>query len=153
MLPLDAVDLDKAMIDFPRPKSGIERRCPLWPETVAALKATITARPKPKQDDAEGLVFLTSRGRSWLCRGIANPVSVAARKLMSQCGVNGRKGIGFYTLRHTFRTVADGAKDQVAANLIMGHADPSMAGIYRESIDDERLVAVVDYVRHWLFGK
>lgn len=32
-LPLSAVDLDKAIIDFPRPKTGILRRCPLWPDT------------------------------------------------------------------------------------------------------------------------
>jgi hypothetical protein len=32
-LPLRAVDLDAGMIDFPRPKTGIARRCPLWPDT------------------------------------------------------------------------------------------------------------------------
>lgn len=69
---------------------------------------------------------------------------------MKSAGVH-HDGLGFYSLRHIFRTVADGAKDQVAANAIMGHADPAMAGVYRERIDDDRLRAVVDYVRSWLF--
>ncbi len=44
-LPQSAVDLDAAMIDFPRPKTGIPRRCPLWPETVEALRAAMAKRP------------------------------------------------------------------------------------------------------------
>lgn len=36
----------------------------------------------------------------------------------------------------------------------MGHAvsDRDMSAVYRERISDERLVAVTDYVREWLFG-
>jgi len=33
----------------------------------------------------------------------------------------------------------------------MGHVDNSMAGVYRERISDERLRAVVEVVRGWLF--
>ena len=46
-LPLSAVDLDGGWIDFPRPKTGIPRRVPLWPETVEALRTVIENRPKP----------------------------------------------------------------------------------------------------------
>ena len=60
-------------------------------------------------------------------------------------------GIGFATLRHVFRTVADGCRDQVAVNQIVGHADGSMASVYRERIDDSRLRAVADHVRAWLW--
>ena len=61
-----------------------------------------------------------------------------------------RKRLAFYTLRHTFRTIADSARDSVAIDLIMGHSDTSMGALYRERIDDERLLAVVKVVRTWL---
>lgn len=155
------IDLDSGWIEYARPKTGIERRAPLWPETIKAIKDSIAARPKPKID-ADGLVFLLPSGRPWLCRGIANPVSVAASALMKECGIkdkandNGskeeKKGFGFYTLRHVFRTVADGSKDQPAIRLIMGHVDQGIDADYRETIDDARLLAVTNHVRAWLFG-
>jgi integrase len=149
-LPLSALDLDHGWVRFPRPKTGIERRCPLWPETVEVLRAAIAQRPEPKQADAADLVFVTTHGRPWLSRGIANPVSVAARKVMKKVKIH-REGIGFYTLRHVFRTIADGALYQVAANCIMGHSDHTMAAAYRERIDDSRLTAVSEHVRAWLW--
>jgi integrase len=151
-LPLPAVDLGTGWIDFPRPKTGIPRRCPLWPETVVALKEAIAERPEPRHEAAGNLVFVTSRGRPWLVNGIANPVTVAARDLMKSAGAH-RGGMGFYTLRHVFRTVADAAKDTVAIDTIMGHADPTMGGHYRERIEDGRLQAVAQVVHDWLFGK
>ena len=63
-----------------------------------------------------------------------------------------RDHLGFYALRHTFRTVADATKDFPAIRLIMGHADQSIDDVYREGIEDSRLVAVTDHVRQWLFG-
>jgi integrase len=151
-LPMSALDLDAGWINYSRPKTGIPRRCPLWPETIAALREVIIKRPKAQQADAINLVFLTARGCPWLVKGIANPVSVAARKLIKAAGMHHR-GIGFYTLRHVFRTVADAAQDSVAVDLIMGHCDPSMGARYRERIDNSRLVAVSEHVRQWLFGK
>jgi integrase len=44
-LRMSAVDLDRAMIDFPRPKTDIPRRCPLWPETVTAVREAFAQRP------------------------------------------------------------------------------------------------------------
>jgi integrase len=64
-LPLSALDLDEDWVDYPRPKTGILRRCPLWPETVAAVREALAHRQEPK-DAAHGrLVFLTARGHSW----------------------------------------------------------------------------------------
>jgi integrase len=152
LLPLSALDLDGGWVNYPRPKTGIPRRCPLWPETVAALREALAARPEPRGEAATGLLFLTTRGRPWLVRGIANPVSVAARDLMRKLGAH-RGGVGFYSLRHTFRTVADAARDPVATDLIMGHTDPSMGAVYRERVDDARLWAVAQHVHAWLYGK
>ena len=36
-LPLAALDLTGGWVNYHRPKTGITRRCPLWPETVEAL--------------------------------------------------------------------------------------------------------------------
>jgi integrase len=73
------------------------------------------------------------------------------RKLLNKLGIDGHRN--YYTLRHTFRTVADEARDQPAADLIMGHEIPHMSAIYRETISDERLRAVAEHVRRWLFAK
>src|SRR5262249_29759770 len=51
-LPMSALDLDRGWINYPRPKTGIPRRCPLWPETVEALRTTIAERPEPQQEEA-----------------------------------------------------------------------------------------------------
>jgi integrase len=153
-LPLTAVDLDAGIIDFPRPKTGIPRRCPLWPETVQALKDALAVRPEPKEPADAGLVFVTKYGAAWHrdTGALGNrPISLETGKLLKRLGINGRKGLGFYTLRHVFRTVADEAKDQPAADFIMGHEVPHMSSVYRETISDARLRAVADHVRAWLF--
>jgi integrase len=150
-LPRSAMDLDRGIIDFPRPKTGIPRRCPLWPETTAALREALARRPEPKRPEHAGLVFVTQRGLSWAKDTNDCPVAKETAKLLHRLGINGRKGLGFYTLRHTFRTVADEAKDQPAADYIMGHEVPHMSSVYRETISDARLKAVADHVRGWLF--
>jgi integrase len=151
-LPLSAVNLETGWIDFPRPKTGIARRCPLWPETVAALREVLAKRPQPKKEEHAGLVFITMRGDTWGKDTSDNPVSKEVAKLLKALHMNGRKGLGFYTLRHTFRTVADEAKDQPAVDFIMGHEVPHMSAVYRETISDARLRAVSDHVRAWLFA-
>jgi integrase len=70
------------------------------------------------------------------------------RKLLNKLGINGHRNL--YTLRHTFRTIADLARDQPAADFIMGHESPHMSTHYRERISDERLRAVTGPVRAWL---
>jgi len=150
-LPQSAVDLDNAIIDFPRPKTGIARRCPLWPETVEALREALTVRPEPTREEHGGLVFVTRCGDSWHTGTTDGPLSRETGKLLKKLDINGRKGLSFYALRHTFRTIADEAKDQPAADFIMGHEIPHMSSVYRETISDARLRAVTDHVRGWLF--
>jgi integrase len=150
-LPLSALDLDRSMIDFPRPKTGIPRRCPLWPETVAAIRAALANRPRPKSEEDVGVVFITKYGCRWAKDTTDQTLAKEFSKLLRSLDLNGRKGLGFYTLRHTFRTVADESKDQPAVDFIMGHEVPHMSSVYRETISDERLRAVVKHVRDWLF--
>jgi integrase len=151
-LPLSAVDLDAGMIDFPRPKTGIPRRCPLWPETIQAIREASANRPDPKNEGHAGLVFITKYGLPWAKDTADQTLAKEFGKLLRALHINGRTGLGFYTLRHTFRTVADESKDQPAVDFVMGHEVPHMSSVYRETISDARLKAVADHVRAWLFA-
>jgi integrase len=151
-LALSHLDLKSGWLDYPRPKTGVARRCPLWPETVDALRVVIDNRPEPTGFPDCGLVFLTRFGNGWGKDGHAYAIKLEFGKLLRRLKLY-RKGLGFYTLRHVFRTVADTARDPVAIDLIMGHADSSMGAVYRERVDDSRLEAVVKVVRDWLWPK
>ncbi len=163
-LPLSALDLDNGWADFPRPKTGIPRRCPLWPETVAVLREAIARRPKPSQPEAEKLVFVTCRGAPWGSRpklapdgekqnGVFHdPVAGEFRKVLVDLDLH-RPRLGFYALRRVCETIGGDSRDQVAVDHIMGHARDDMASAYRERIEDSRLVAVAEHVRDWLLGR
>lgn len=153
-LPKSALDMDNGWLEFPRVKTGIERRIPLWPETVAAIREAIAQRPEPKDPADAELVFITRFGQAWHTDTTESPISYEMGKLLRRLHINGRRRLGFYSLRHTFRTIGDETKDQPACDAIMGHAPESddMRDVYREGIKDERLKAVTDYVRRWLFG-
>jgi integrase len=149
-LPLSALDLERGWLDYPRAKTGIARRCPLWTETIQAIREALACRPEPKKAEYAEFVFITVRGRQpWATGSKNSPVCAEFRKLMRQLGISGTRG--FYGIRHTFRTIADEAKDQPAADYIMGHEVPHMSSVYRETISDSRLQAVTDHVRAWLF--
>ncbi len=163
-LTITALDLTRGWVRFARPKTGIDRRIPLWSETIAAVKEAIQDRPKAKDRVDAGLVFLTVQGHRWERTAISDPdpetkkirilnnnaVTQQFSKLLRRLNLK-RPGLAFYGLRHTFETVAGASKDQVAVDAIMGHVDPTMAANYRERIDDDRLKAVVDHVHAWLF--
>lgn len=150
-LPLSALDINNRLIDFPRPKTGVPRRCALWPETIEAIEESLQLRPQAKRDENSGLVFLTHHGSSWAKDAYTSPLVLEMRRIMTTVGMARRNRLGFYTLRHTFRTVADETKDQPAVDFIMGHEVSHMSSVYRETISDDRLQAVADYVRNWLF--
>jgi len=162
------LDLKNGWVHFPRPKTGVDRQCKLWPETVEALKLAIAERPKPKDAKDADCVFLTRLRHRWVRElasyktdadgnkildkvTVCNGVSTQFQKLLRAMKINGRKGLGFYSLRHTFRTVADACKDFPAVRLVMGHSDDSMDGVYREEIGTDRLADVAEFVRDWLF--
>ncbi len=64
-LPFSALDLDRGWVDYPRPKTGSPRRCPLWPETVAALRAALSNRHEAKDPVDADLVFITNIRPVW----------------------------------------------------------------------------------------
>jgi integrase len=162
-LAMSHLDLQAACVNYPRPKTGIERHCPLWPETVDAIKAAIAIRPEPKDKQHEELVFVTKYGGRWGTSEIQesedgtvklktdDPIAKEFGKVLAELKLK-RNGLGFYALRHTFETIAGDSRDQVAVDAIMGHARDEMASLYRERIEDARLLAVTEHVRRWLFA-
>ena len=147
--PETTIDLKRGWLTYPRPKTGITRECPLWPETVAALKEWITMRPTPKNEKSAGLFFLTVRGDGWGNDIKDRPITHACRKLLDNLAIAGKRN--FYAIRHTFKTVGDQSKDKVAVDAIMGHDDGSAGNVYLEEIWEQRLLAVTNFVREWLF--
>jgi integrase len=149
-LPLAAIDLTAGWVNYPRPKTGVARRCPLWPESIDALREWLGNRPEPKREADAGLVFVTRCGFSWNKDIADSPITKETRKLLDELEIAGKRN--FYALRHTFQTIGDEARDFVAVRRIMGHAGGNdIADHYRERISDERLVAVTEHVRGWLF--
>ena len=153
-LPISALDLNGGWIDYARVKTGVQRRCPLWPETVAALRDSLAKRPTPKHPDDADLVFVTKYGKCWTrTYGDGSPddaIGKETAKLLHRLKLK-RYGVGFYALRHTFETIGGESRDQVAVDQIMGHIRDDMASVYREGISDERLLAVTNTVRSWCF--
>lgn len=147
-LPLSAIDLDAAMLDFDRPKSGIERRSALWEETVTALKEWLKVRPEPTSDRSQRLVFLSAKGTS----PSPNALSQQIRKVFTTAGVH-RAEVGLSWCRPTFRTVADSVGDNPACRLAMGHSDSSIDDTYRQEVCDDRLRRIARAVHEWLFGE
>lgn len=133
-------------LDYPRPKTGIERRVPLWPETRKALAAVI------RSDDE--IVFRTKYGNSWTAKGKMagdSPISAKFRKLCQGIGIH-KPGRGFYSLRHVCQTIGEEAGDHPAIEYILGHAPMAndMSAVYRERMADKRLIKVVRHIRRWL---
>jgi integrase len=152
-LPHRALDLDGGWVTFPRPKTGVKRRAALWPETIEALKLALAERPEPKDKAHAGLVFITKHGRPWAAEGSADSVTQETGKILRRLHINGRRNLGFYALRHSFRTAADVTHDLTAIRLIMGHTDSSIDGNYTHGVYDDRLRKVADVVRAWLFAE
>jgi integrase len=129
----------KGWLILSRSKTGIERRIPLWPETMAAIQEL------PDRD----ILFpkLTNNGNS-------DPLSERLYALAKLSEVRLPPKSAFYTFRRCFRTAADRLADRRAVDAIMGHAagGEDQGASYVERIEDERLVAVTDHVRKWLFG-
>ena len=154
-LSVAALDLDGGYVNHPRPKTVMPRRCPLWSETVGAIREVLECGQHPRDDADRDIAFLTTQGRRWSrVTASGSPVDCLGHefaKLLRRLGLK-REKVSFYALRHTTETIGGEAKDQVALDHIMGHVRGDMASVYRERISDDRLKAVTDTVHAWLFG-
>ncbi len=155
-LPLDKLDLEGGWHYYARPKTHNPRRCPLWPETIAAIRKAMEHRPKHVSREAQHLVFVTRLGACW-CKHDSgdNAISSEIRKLLKALGIYRKNVTTFYTLRRTFETIAGTAGDQVAVDYIMGHIAPTddMAAVYRQKTYDGQLRKVTNHVRAWFNGR
>ncbi|HEV7280538.1 MAG TPA: tyrosine-type recombinase/integrase [Pirellulaceae bacterium] len=151
-LEIGHLDLDQGWHRYGRPKTGVVRRFPLWPETVAALRLAIDQRPELKDPALSDRVFLTKYGLSWFKETKQSPISLIFGRLVKKLKLP--EGRGFYALRHVFQTVGDDSGEQIAVKYAMGHAPSSrdMAAVYRERVFENGLVAVSDHVRAWFLA-
>jgi integrase len=170
-LPASCVDLERGWLDYARGKTGVERRCPLWPETVVAINefraADAASRMKSgatRVESAEGLLFATrgglpqvreeyvptKAGRPTIVRHDALASSI--QRLMAKADIRVR-GLGFYGLRNALETIGAETGNQVAVDHIMGHAPHSsdMGAVYRRHVAEKALRQVTDHVHDWLF--
>jgi integrase len=150
-LTLDHLDLEGGWCNYARPKTGITRRSPLWPETVEAIKAALKARPTPKEKSR--LVFITKYGADWgpKTKTGDSPVAKEIAKLIKTLGIE-QPGLGFYSLRRTFATIADEQVDRDATRCIggWGKDENDMLSRYNQRRpSDDRLKAVSEHVRQW----
>lgn len=151
-LPRKAVDLEAGWLDWPRPKTAIQRRVPLWRETLAAIEAALKSRGKPAARADAKLLFIGRRGQNYIGKHRGYRVGQEFDKACKRAKIKGRT---FYDLRRTFQTIAEESRDLVAVQSIMGHAPAvsDMGSVYRQGISDGRLQAVVNVVRDWLYAE
>lgn len=77
----------------------------------------MAVRPKPKNTNDDGLVFMTRFGHRWVRvtesknqpgRAVIHDVLTQRfGKVLRKLGINGRKRLGFYAIRHVFQTSAN----------------------------------------------
>ena len=125
--------IDGAWLTFARVKPGIDRRIPLWSETIDAIKC----RARPKDPADSDLVFVTQYGRRRVRMGPATSTRSAIPSTSCCAPDLQRPGVGFYAHRHTFETIGGGAGDQVAVDAVMGHVNDDVASAYREHVSDD----------------
>jgi len=156
------IDLKAGFIDNHRPKTEEHRRAALWTETIKAIQDAIERRKKlikkrgPLPADLKDIVFLTKHRRPYVSydetgESKSDAVGQEFLTLARSLGIKH----SFYDLRRTFCTIADESLDGAAVKLVMGHRPhkSDMTSVYRQRLPDERLQAVAQRVRTWLFGQ
>lgn len=151
------LDLEKGWVDFPRVKTAVERRVPLWPETVEALREALRVRPKARSRDDASCVFITRYRGRWVSVSpngcVTDTVGACFTRLLTAMRLK-RLRLGFYALRHATETIGGRTRDKQAVDRVMGHAPAAndMGARYIEDFEDDRLLNVTNTIRGWLFG-
>ena len=144
-----AVDLERGWIEFPRTKTGVDRKCPLWDETIEALDLSQRWRPKPARG-AGRLFFVRHDGAPFTESNSKYTRNFSRALRIVGCYTEGKS---VYSMRHTLSTVAREVRDDEALKVILGHVDDSMLSEhYTHGFPDARLEAITDHVHAWLFA-
>jgi hypothetical protein len=151
-LPLNiaAKAIDDGWISYARGKTGADRLAYLWPETRTAMREYLGRRPKPRDKKYAGLFFLTQPGQPWIEAG-KDQIGMRHVCLLDALGHRRR---GFRSYRRTFRTLAAQTGQELAIDLIMGHADRAddMAKVYTVEVSREIVRQVCEHVRQNVFS-
>lgn len=117
-------------LNFPRPKTAIDRRCWLWPETTDCL-------PAANDDDRIfGLDAAVIRKRLY--------------REMGRLGVNFSPGC----IRHTSLTELGNHGDATCVELIAGHCGRGVTRRhYVHEVSRERIRDASEHLRRWVFGE
>ena len=92
---MKAVDLKTGWMKYPRSKTAIMRKIPLWPETVEAIREVIAHRPARKTTTDAKLIFIGSRGENYVCGHHGYRVYQEFKRLLESAGVSGSVKVQF----------------------------------------------------------
>jgi integrase len=169
------IDLDTGRLTFARPKTGVPRFGHLWKRTRVALRRVRKLRQNQEALEREGeasLVFLTRNNLAYyreaevhkeiiidgqkvkklVSIAVENAVSITFCRMAKDLKLD--KGVHFYRLRHTFKTLAKQSRDKDAIDGMMGHKDRSVGKIYdHEEIAWSRIQRVARFVYRGLWPK
>jgi hypothetical protein len=149
-LPTSAVNLESGWLDFPRRKTAVRGGFHSGRKRWKPSRKYWTPAPSPNVETMRCCSW-TATARGTPASGATMPSGVCFDWLQEAAGVESRC---LYDARRSFLTIGERARDPVAVSAIMGHVagQRDMSAIYRQRIDDERLVAVTEAVRVWLYG-
>ena len=104
------VDLDEAIVSVRRGKGGKERRVPIGPAGLAAVRDWLVARPA-----ATGALFVNARGGRLTTRSVQRIVNAAGSAELA--------GLHPHALRHAYAThMLDAGADLRGIQELLGHA-------------------------------
>lgn len=112
-------------------KGRKERACPLWPETVQAIKSYLAHRSS--RDTRETRLFLNTNGRPITRFGVGHIVRRYAEKAGEKCLSIRQKAVGPHTWRHTTAVhMLQAGNDLSMIAMWLGHADVNTTHAYAE---------------------
>ena len=125
-------------------KGRKQRACPLWPETMDALKDYLQNR-SPKNRNTES-VFLNANGTPITRFGIAYIITKHAEKATVRCPTLNQKTVGPHTFRHsTAMHLIQAGNDINMVRLWIGHADINTTHMYVEIDMEMKQKILVQY--------